>query len=198
MIATDYEMPQSYARGDVPSTPITITLDTEHEWTAVETSMGSAEIAAGEVTLTLPELADAGLITVRLTVTDGSGKRESVDELRIAVEDPADGWNTIAAMRAKWADAPDDDAYVYELMLAARRDCLRFNPAADPAAVDLDPDDATAYRLAQQLQVMGRWAASRATNTNRLGDDETGVTVFPMDWHVKSLLRPHTAVKGMF
>lgn len=198
MIAIDYELLQSYARGDVPSAPVTIELDTEHAWTAVEASLGTATIDGTTVTLTLPALEDAGLVTVRLVVSDGAGKRETVDEVVIAVEDPDDGWNSIARIRSKWADAPDDDAYLYELMLSARRDCKRNQPAADPATAT-DPEDANAYRLAEQLQTIARWTASRATNTDRLGDDVTGVTVFPMDWHVKQLLRPKTpATRGMF
>lgn len=186
----------SHAVGDVPSSPVTLTLDTEHAWTGITSSAGAAVIAGAEVTLTLPALDTAGILTIRLTVTDANDKSESVEPIRIAVENPADGWLTLEQAREKLIDSPGEDDRLYSLLAAARRDCVQFAPEADPATAS--PDDAEAYRHAQLLQAKAIYRASRAAGNDRLGDGEHGVTVFPLDWQVMQRLRPQSAVPGMW
>ncbi len=85
-----------------------------------------------------------------------------------------------------WSVCPVDDLEVLgALLAAARTQCEALAPViADGEAV---PD---AYRLAQAMQARALWRAQRAGSGDAIGADGLSVTVFPMDWTVKALLRP--------
>ncbi len=186
---------QAYATGDVPSDPVRITLE-DDTWTTATATPGTATIAGAEVSVTLPALTAAGVLTIRLVVQDAAGHRETVAPIRVVVEDAATEWHTLATVRDEWQDAPDDDVELFELLTTARRDCERV--LAHVVTGEL-PETVTAdHRKAQRLQAASIWAASRSTTDNRLGGEEYGVTVFPLDWHVQQLLRPRAAGGGMW
>lgn len=189
----------SFALGDVPSSPLEVQVDTDHTWTGVECPLADLhgltlalvpEADPTTVRITVDQFRDAGTMSWPLVLTDGSGKRESVEAVLVIVEDPADGWHTLATARREWDDAPDSDVTLYELLDVARVACLSFAPSIDPAP--------THYRKGQLMQARAIWTASRATNGDRMGDENFGVTVFPLDWNVKQTLRPKRAVGGMF
>lgn len=180
----------TYALGDVPPTPLTLALeDAAPGWTGVETSAGAATLDADAITLTLPTLDVAGLLTIHLTVTK-DGARAACAPVRIVVEDPTDGWMTCDEAALVWADAPDDYAVLYEVLTAARTACESFAPAADPIPAN--------YRRAQLVQAKAIWAAERPTFDNRAGDEDMSIGLYPLDWNVKQLLRPKTGLPGMF
>jgi hypothetical protein len=105
-------------------------------------------------------------------------------------------WHTPATARTEWADAPKTDEALASLLTAARHQCEAFAPATktvDPAAI---PEE---YRIAHLMQARAIWQAQN-TATNPAGDFEAGgqtVRVYPMDWQVKSLLRPALGVPGI-
>lgn len=84
-----------------------------------------------------------------------------------------------------WADAPADPDALTLYLTAAYGQCVEFAPAL---AVDA-PVPAN-YRLAQVLQARALQRSTVAGSGDQMGGDGFTVTVFPMDWNVKNLLRP--------
>ena len=85
-----------------------------------------------------------------------------------------------------WPGAADLAPAAAEMVLdAARQDCLDFAPALT------DPDDPPVrYVLAQIHHARALTRAGFVGSNDQGGGYGEGVTVFPMDWHVKALLRP--------
>ena len=99
------------------------------------------------------------------------------------------GWldaGNIAEVRGYWPGVDEVDLDELALLLAsAQVQCAAFAP-------DLG-DDVTVpanYRHAQVLQARALYRAGMAGSNDQIGLDGQSVTVFPMDWTVKSLLRP--------
>lgn len=86
-----------------------------------------------------------------------------------------------------WASAGEEAEYgdLELLLISARQQCERFAPALAEGQ-----DVPERYRQAQALQARALWRSQKAGSGNTIGGDEYGVTVFPMDWTVKALLRP--------
>ena len=80
------------------------------------------------------------------------------------------------------------------LLLSAFNDCAEF---ASTKVLPTEVEKAAAYRTAQLLQARARQRSTVAGGENQVGSDFP-VTVFPMDWSVKSLLRPRPGIPGMF
>ena len=99
------------------------------------------------------------------------------------------GWldaGNITEVRGYWPGVDEVDLDELSLLLAsAQVQCAAFAP-------DLG-DDVTVpanYRHAQVLQARALYRAGMAGSNDQIGLDGQSVTVFPMDWTVKSLLRP--------
>lgn len=99
------------------------------------------------------------------------------------------GWldtGNITEVRGYWPGVDEVDLDELALLLAsAQVQCAAFAP-------DLG-DDVTVpanYRHAQVLQARALYRAGMAGSNDQIGLDGQSVTVFPMDWTVKSLLRP--------
>ena len=98
-------------------------------------------------------------------------------------------WLTAAEAREEpyWpkCDVFEDDALTL-LLTSAREQC------EDWAPVLADPDDPPErYRLAQAMQARALWRAQRSNvGEGGYGAEGMVVTIFPMDWTVKALLRP--------
>lgn len=99
------------------------------------------------------------------------------------------GWldaGNITEVRGYWPGVDEVDLGELALLLAsAQVQCAAFAP-------DLG-DDVTVpanYRHAQVLQARALYRAGMAGSNDQIGLDGQSVTVFPMDWTVKSLLRP--------
>jgi len=73
------------------------------------------------------------------------------------------------------------------LLAAARTQCEAFAPALEEGE-----DVPENYRLAQALQARALYRSGIAGSGDQIGPDGLTVTVFPMDWTVKRLLRPET------
>lgn len=105
--------------------------------------------------------------------------------------DPAEapeviGWVNLDTLLATqtWA-ANEDIEDVRDALAAAHQQCLDFlnGRVPDPVPVRL--------KLAQQKQARALIRADNAGDGGQqLGPDDFAVTVFPMDWTVKALLRP--------
>lgn len=99
------------------------------------------------------------------------------------------GWldaGNITEVRGYWPGVDEVDLDELALLLAsAQVQCAAFAP-------DLG-DDVTVpanYRHAQVLQARALYRAGMAGSNDQIGLDGQSVTVFPMDWTVKALLRP--------
>ena len=77
---------------------------------------------------------------------------------------------------------------VTEFLAAARAQVEAFAPTL------ADPDDVPGrYALAQALQARAIARATTAGDGGQMGGDGLTLTIFPMDWSIKALIRP---VKG--
>ena len=137
-----------------------------------------------------PVLNSRGLWRLEVIVTQGV-RRETLPLVFIAVDGDT-GWHTLDSIRAEWPDAPiNDDAYLFTLLEAARDQCEAFAPV-------LTGPVPTRYKVAHLLQVRSLWQSGSVNQDGALGGGDMTVTVFPMDWTVKALLRPKRAVGGIF
>lgn len=96
------------------------------------------------------------------------------------------GWlgaSHIELVSRYWPNATDLEADELDAVLtSAAIQCDAYAPDAD-----VIPDN---YVHAQVLQARALWRASIAGRDDQIGMDGMTVTVFPMDWTVKALLRP--------
>lgn len=105
--------------------------------------------------------------------------------LRFVVE-LDDGWLSLEEARLEWPGMPERDALAFRILAAAKVACIRY--------LELDP--LVAYTpgpgqiQAQLLQARAVWNATKAGPDDSIGADGMTVTVFPLDWTVKQLLRP--------
>jgi len=100
---------------------------------------------------------------------------------------PAIGWHTLDTARDGWLDAPDEDDQLWELLESARIQCEAYAPPLG----DVVPVN---YRQAQLMQARNLWQSVRQDPGSQLGPDGMTITVFPLDWIVKALLRPKRGV----
>lgn len=75
------------------------------------------------------------------------------------------------------------------LLASAQIQCEAYAPALDDAV--MVPDN---YRHGQALQARALYRSGIAGSGDQIGMDGMAVTVFPMDWTVKALLRPRRGV----
>jgi hypothetical protein len=107
------------------------------------------------------------------------------------------GWVDTDKDLVKWPDgyreAYDEDSTDEGLGLylhAAYEQCLEFLPHdAEGAPVVPDPVPERLV-LAQVMQARALYRSAVAGSGDRIGPDGMTITVFPMDWTVKNLLRP--------
>lgn len=110
---------------------------------------------------------------------------------------PARTWHDETTARATWRDAPAS-AELLELLETSKEQCIQY-------ATDLPPTEyvepvegiSASWRMAHLLQARALQVAKRAGNQDTLGMDGMTVSVKPMDWHVKQLLRPRRRRPGI-
>ena len=152
---------------------------------AVTGLAGVLDAAASSVTVSFPAdpFTVKGIYTLQLTLQLPSAT-EPVEPVQLVIQQD-DGWLTLQQARDMWPQAPDDDVTLTMLLDSARVACEHFAPAlTEGAQVPVN------YRQAQFQQARASWLAMSATTDSRIGDDNFSITVFPLDWHVKQLLRP--------
>lgn len=106
------------------------------------------------------------------------------------------GWVDPTTDLNDWADGlalDEDDLARY--LGAAHTQCVDFLPYTTDPTTDVqtpvipDPVPDT-FVLAQVFQARALYRSALAGGENAIGADGLSVTVFPMDWTVKNLLRP--------
>lgn len=198
--------------GDVPKTPIALSIETDEEYLGDYTGVSFVILApdgtsAGtgtssllftdddiEATLRWPAefaFSHAGIYHLNATITGtGTSLRLATIPLIVQVED---GWHTLASARSQWpdsrSDAQMDDIVLYELLEVTKKQCIVYAPAlAEGAAVPLN------YKAAQLMQARNVWTASKVDTGGSFQEEGGSVAAFPMDWQVTNLLRPKTAI----
>lgn len=117
-----------------------------------------------------------------------------------AYGEPRD-WYTVESIRtpaegdasADWADSDDvPDALLNDLLEVARDAVLAFAPAL-PADYPAGRCPAR-YRLAHLMQTRNLWNAVGVDSSGDFGGDDYTIRPVPLDWIIKQILRPKTAV----
>jgi len=112
------------------------------------------------------------------------------------------GWVETTTDLEDWADAPVDADALARYLGAAHEQCMDFLPhEIDPVAGDLGPTIPIpvpdTYVLAQVFQARALYRSALSGAGDAVGVDGLSVTVFPMDWTVKNLLRPRRVGRVM-
>jgi len=151
----------------------------------VDPDDGVVEVAQPAVTAFTLE----GIHRLRLTLT-GTTARQRIPEVRMVVQDPDSEWLTLDAVREDWDDAEAiADATLWNLLELAREQVIEFAPTlAEGAAVPLR------YREGQRMQARNLATANRVDTSGGIGEGDFVIRPFPLDWHVKQILRPKRAV----
>lgn len=133
-----------------------------------------------------------GVYRIEIKFYDLLGVEVTCEPFRFVVQE-ADGWLTLDQARQRWADAPQNDVALYELLDTARIQCVEYAPAIPIGAVI-----STAYRHAQYLQARALYMASITNQADAVGVEGFTVRSYPLDWNIRALLRPKKAIGGMF
>lgn len=89
-----------------------------------------------------------------------------------------------------WADVPVDAPTLTLYLQSAYEQCLEFLPHDEDGAPVVPDPVPQRFGMAQMLQARALYRSALAGDNNSIGMDGMQVTVFPMDWTVKNLLRP--------
>lgn len=134
---------------------------------------------------------DPGLLTVNVTL-NGADHRERLAPVYLIVQDPDSGWHTIDTAVREWPDAPEEWR-LYQMLELAKEQVIAYvtepshweDPATLPDPVPLR------YRNGQLMQARNLWNAGRVDPASGdAGNDGFQLTVYPLDWMVKQVLRP--------
>lgn len=105
--------------------------------------------------------------------------------------DPVVGWVTQDQAERHWPDAANlDEETLVDYLEAAYEQCLEFLNGREPSVL------LHRHRLAQIMQARALARSTSAGSGDQVGPDGLTVTVFPMDWTVKNLLRPRRGRRG--
>lgn len=108
-----------------------------------------------------------------------------------------DSWLTLEETRDRWRDANaiEDDALQDYLDVAAQQ-VLAYGPSRIAETIAATGCVPTHYRVAQLMQTRNLWNAIKTDPSSNYQGAEPGFTFtpFPLDWTVKAVIRPKTAV----
>lgn len=152
----------------------------------VQTSGFVVSVDQDSITLEWPEesvLTAPGVWRIIPVLVSQEGPRLTLSAVPVVVEELS-GWHSLASARgSEWADAPLDDVQLWTVLEAAREQCEEFAP-------DYSGQVPIRYRQAQLVQARALWQSVKVNGQSQIGGEGFSITVFPMDWSVKRLLRP--------
>jgi hypothetical protein len=185
---------------DIPAEPVTIdpaTVDVSAFTTATASVIdpagdhhdATAEIVDGGVDVIIPDvLTLEGVYRIRVILT-GTGTRASLPDERFIVQDNDSEWNTLDTVRVDWPDAESiEDVTLWAILEIVRQQVAEFGTTLTGTAAL----DATNY--AQRLQARNTWNAAKVSPAGDVGTEDFVIRPFPLDWHVKQVLRPQRGV----
>jgi len=133
-------------------------------------------------------LTDAGIHTIAVTLV-GANARERLAPIPIVVQEE-NGWHTVDSARLEWTDATGiDDVRLYSLLELAAQQCAQFAP---PIAAAARPP--LNYRQGQLMHARNMLNAGRAEGE---GEGDFVLRPFPLDWMVRQMLRPKSAMPAV-
>lgn len=123
-------------------------------------------------------------------VLSGVGPQERLSPVRIVVEAVYDGWYTLDLARADWADAPDDDMTLSDLLTAAKSAVLEYGRAL--AEDELPP---TNFRKAQLMHARTIWNADKGDSADQsMGLGGFVVTPKSLEKSTREVIRPRRGI----
>jgi hypothetical protein len=131
-------------------------------------------------------LATPGVYSFHITLKHSGGVHVTAEPFRFVVE-KADGWLKMDETRSLWADAPQNDVYLFQLLESAKTQCATYAPTL--GLTDIVPLN---YKQAQLMQVRAVYMSFISNQNDSVGIDGYQVRTFPLDWNIKALLRPKT------
>lgn len=132
-----------------------------------------------------PSILDVGgEYALRVTLHSGTNAQR-LPLMGVIVQDDSDGWHTLDSVREVWADAPENDRWLYELLVVAKNDVIAYAPALAEDA--LPPEH---YRRAQQMHARDIWTAGDVSPAGDFGEGSFTAQPHPLDWMIKQILRP--------
>jgi hypothetical protein len=191
--------------GDVPAQPFVIEPPESITLADFDTAVAGLVTPSGTLTsdpvaniiddvieVTFPDDAtlfdEAGIfrLTIRLT---GVGAA-TLPPIPLVAQPLAYAWHTLDSIRAEWPDAEAiGDATLWEMLEVVKEQVLTFAPAlAEGTPVPAN------YRLGQRVQVRNLWNATKVAPDGTVGSDDFVIRPFPLDWHVKAILRPKRGI----
>lgn len=107
-------------------------------------------------------------------------------------------WHDITSARDQWIDAPLDDDVLEQLLTIACQQVVAYAPKSIRVALDTaEPDEIPTNLVVAQLnQARNIWNASKVdTASGAFADDDSFIIrPHPLDWMIKQIIRPRTAV----
>lgn len=197
----------SFYIGDVPKEPLRvvppsrIALDVFDSATAtLRTPDGTstpvaAEVDIDDVKVTLPTAAgspfsEAGVCRVRVRLHSPEAGDLTIPDVRFVVQDPDSEWHTLDTIRDDdaWPDAEHiGDVTLWNLLDVVRGQVLEFAPT-----LDVDDPVPEHYRLGQAIHARNTWNATRTAPDGGMGEGDFVIRPYPLDWHVRQILRPRS------
>jgi len=98
------------------------------------------------------------------------------------------GWLTPAEVRGLWADAPYDDEMLEMIVDAAAIQLDAFVPLYPVVQAT------AAWKLAHLMQIKNLWNAGKTDPAGTYGEEGFAFRPYPLDWQIKALIRPKSAV----
>lgn len=135
-------------------------------------------------------LEQPGMYMLRLTLESADHREQLAPIALVAQTD--DGWHTLDSARQLWADGPDGDRQMFELLDIAKRAVIAYAPAL--------PDGTrppTSYARGQLMQARNVWNAGDVSATGETGMESFALTPHPLDWTIKQLLRPQRGIPAV-
>lgn len=100
-------------------------------------------------------------------------------------------WAGLEEARGLWSDAPLDDDLLGSYLESAHEQCVSYAPALPTPEEGQEQEVPERYVVAEVMQARAIYRSLRAGNQDQMGPDGFTVTVFPLDFNVKALLRPN-------
>lgn len=96
-----------------------------------------------------------------------------------------------------WADAPQSDTVLSSLLTSAQRDCMAFLGVPTDTVLSTDDFVAESWKQAVIVQARGRYRSLVAGGAESIGADFP-ITIHPLDWAAKQLLKPKSGKAGIW
>lgn len=113
-------------------------------------------------------------------------------------------WYTVEEFLTRWGVGAPSEVDAETLLSVSQQQCVAYAPVPVPVLADLfeaalsddQPEVIPAgHREAHYQQARNIWNASKSSpGASEIGPEGFPIAVHPLDWHVKQLLRPRTAV----